>query len=112
MALFGEGVVHWPTLFSVGLFPIIVAVFFSLARNEERRMLEQFGKEFGAYRQRVPMFVPQWSQCRPFDRHSHTAAGRDYTPLRATKTDDFITFRYYFTLTHHGRLSRTQATAH
>src|SRR3546814_18620196 len=37
IALFGEGVVHWPTLFSVGLFPIIVAVFFSLARNDEDR---------------------------------------------------------------------------
>src|SRR3546814_6266103 len=76
IALFGEGVVHWPTLFSVGLFPIIVAVFFSLARNEERRMLEQFGEEFGAYRQRVPMFVPQWSQWRQFARHSNTAAGQ------------------------------------
>lgn len=24
IGLFGEGVVHWPTLFSVGLFPVIV----------------------------------------------------------------------------------------
>src|SRR3546814_17149399 len=47
IAIFGEGVVHWPTLFSVGLFPIFVSVFFSLALNEERRMLEQFGEGLG-----------------------------------------------------------------
>jgi protein-S-isoprenylcysteine O-methyltransferase Ste14 len=71
MALFGEGVVHWPTLFSVGMFPVIVAVFFGLARSEERRMLEQFGEEFRAYRRRVPMFVPRWGQWRELARQSN-----------------------------------------
>lgn len=76
IALFGEGVVHWPTLFSVGLFPIIVLVFILLARDEERRMLDRFGEEFRAYRQRVPMFVPRWGQWRQLVKRSNVAADK------------------------------------
>lgn len=65
IALFGEGVVHWPTIFSVALFPVIVLAYWLLARNEEKRVLAEFGDEYRAYRQRVPMFIPrigQWGQ--------------------------------------------------
>lgn len=59
IALFGEGVVHWPAMFSVGLFPIIVLVYALLARSEEKRMLEKFGDEYRIYRSKVPMFFPR-----------------------------------------------------
>jgi len=65
LGLFGEGVVHWPTMFSVGLFPVIVVTYALLARREERRMVEQFGKAYRAYQRRVPMFFPlrgHWRQ--------------------------------------------------
>jgi protein-S-isoprenylcysteine O-methyltransferase Ste14 len=65
IALFGEGAVHWPTLFSVGLFPIIVAAYTLLARKEEQKVIEQFGETYLAYRRRVPMFIPvkgKWRQ--------------------------------------------------
>ncbi len=65
LALFGEGVVHWPTVFSVTLFPIIVIVYVLLAYREERSMMETFGEQYRLYRQRVPMFIPsrrRWSQ--------------------------------------------------
>ena len=58
VALFGEGVVHWPTAFSVLIFPVIVLVYFLLARREETRVTEEFGDEYLAYRRRVPMFIP------------------------------------------------------
>jgi protein-S-isoprenylcysteine O-methyltransferase Ste14 len=58
LGLFGEGVVHWPTLFSVGLFPLIVLAYVLLARKEERRMVEEFGEPYRAYQRRVPMFIP------------------------------------------------------
>ena len=60
LALFGEGVVHWPTFFSVGLFPVIVVAYVLLARREEKQMIEQFGREYLEYRRRVPMFFPRW----------------------------------------------------
>lgn len=64
VGLFGEGVVHWPTLFSVGLFPIIVLAYTLLARSEEKRMLAKFGDEYRAYQKRVPMFLPRPGQWR------------------------------------------------
>ncbi|MDZ4142465.1 MAG: isoprenylcysteine carboxylmethyltransferase family protein [Methylotenera sp.] len=64
IALFGEGIIHWPTIFSIVLFPIIIVVYVLLARSEERSMLNQFGEEYRAYRLRVPGFVPRWGQWR------------------------------------------------
>ena len=73
LALFGEGFVHWPTLFSVGLFPLIVLAYYFLARKEERAMIERFGDEYRAYRSRVPMFIPRWGQWRRLARASQAA---------------------------------------
>ncbi len=58
VGLFGEGVVHWPTVFSVTLFPIIVFVYTRLAYREERDMIGKFGERYEEYRRRVPMFFP------------------------------------------------------
>ncbi|MDF1644994.1 MAG: isoprenylcysteine carboxylmethyltransferase family protein [Pseudomonadales bacterium] len=66
IALFGEGVVHWPTIFSVGLFPVIVFAYVMLARREEQHVLEEFGDEYRAYQKRVPMFIPRREQWREF----------------------------------------------
>jgi len=62
LALFGEGIVHWPTIFSVSLFPLIVFAYYLLARKEERQMVEKFGDVYRAYQLRVPMFVPRWGK--------------------------------------------------
>ena len=62
LGLFGEGIIHWPTLFSVAIFPIIVLAYYLLARSEERKVLEQFGDEYRTYQARVPMFIPQPGQ--------------------------------------------------
>lgn len=59
LILFGEGVVHWPTIVSVAAFPIIVASYTMLARKEERQMLAQFGQAYREYQRRVPMFIPR-----------------------------------------------------
>ena len=58
VGLFGEGVVHWPTIFSVTLFPIIVLAYVLLAYREERDMIGKFGERYEEYRRRVPMFFP------------------------------------------------------
>ncbi len=64
LALFGEGVVHWPTIFSLAAFPIVVIAYTLLARKEERQMTEKFGDEYREYQRRTPMFLPRWGDWR------------------------------------------------
>lgn len=74
IGLFGEGIVHWPTLFSVAMFPVIVLAYVLLARREERQMLERHGEAYRAYRRRVPMFFPRGGQWgRLFERPGSSA---------------------------------------
>lgn len=61
VVLFGEGVVHWPTVFSLTAIPIIVMAYVFLARKEERQMVKEFGDEYLEYQRRVPMFFPRRS---------------------------------------------------
>jgi len=70
LGLFGEGVVHWPTIFSVALFPIIVIAYTVLAYREEKRMLLQFGEQYRTYKEHTPMFFPGKSQWRKFVKFS------------------------------------------
>jgi len=66
IGLFGEGVVHWPTLFSVAIFPVIILAYYFLSRNEEKKVLEQFGEAYRAYQKQVPMFIPRSGQWKEF----------------------------------------------
>lgn len=68
IGLFGEGVVHWPTIFSVVLFPIIVVAYALLAYREERRMLGEFKEQYRVYKERTPMFFPGKREWRQFIR--------------------------------------------
>jgi len=80
IGLFGEGVVHWPTLFSVGLFPVIVLAYGLLANREEKRVAEQFGEEYLAYQRRVPMFLPLAGQWRRLVERSSVVDDKDEHP--------------------------------
>lgn len=64
IALFGEGVVHWPTIFSVVLLPLIILAYYFLARKEERDMVGHFRDKYREYMSRVPMFIPAWGKWR------------------------------------------------
>lgn len=63
LAVFGQ-LVHWPTIPTFALAPLIVLAYVHLARREESRMLERFGEAYVAYRERVPMFFPRWRRFR------------------------------------------------
>lgn len=82
LALFGEGVVHWPTVFSVTVFPLIVLAYTLLARREERAVIEQFGDEYRAYRERVPMFFPRMGQWKQLIARSNLAEDKSQHPVR------------------------------
>ncbi len=77
IGLFGEGVVHWPTLFSIGLLPIIVIAYFLLARNEEKRVTVEFGDEYLAYKMQVPMFFPRFGYWRKFIKRPSMIQDKD-----------------------------------
>ena len=63
LAIFGQ-LIHWPTILTLALFPLIVWAYIRLARREERSMVEQFGDAYRIYQQRVPMFFPRWGEWR------------------------------------------------
>jgi len=51
-------IIHWPTILTIIISPVIVWAFVDLARKEEARMIEEFGDEYRAYQRQVPMFFP------------------------------------------------------
>ncbi len=63
LAVFGQ-LIHWPTIVTLALFPVIVWVYVSLARKEEARMVERFGETYRDYQRRVPMFFPHLEEWR------------------------------------------------
>lgn len=77
IGLFGEGIVHWPTLFSVVMFPVIVLVYALLARREESKMVQEFGIRYEAYRRRVPMFFPKPNLWRQLVTSTNPVSGTD-----------------------------------
>jgi protein-S-isoprenylcysteine O-methyltransferase Ste14 len=58
IALFGQ-LIHWPTVVTLLLFPVIVGAYYHLARKEEKAMISKFGETYRAYMQSVPMFFPK-----------------------------------------------------
>ncbi|MFH7325791.1 methyltransferase family protein [Desulfurivibrio sp. C05AmB] len=65
LIVFGEGVVHWPTVVSGFAFLVIISAYTLLARKEEQQMLDKFGDEYRAYQQRTPMFIPRFGGGHP-----------------------------------------------
>lgn len=65
LAVFGQ-VIHWPTVITLLLFPMIVLAYVRLAKREESTLDERFGEEYQAYRQRVPMLLPRLRNWREF----------------------------------------------
>lgn len=63
MIMFGF-LLQWPTLPTLVMFPILVAVYVRLARREEEDALAIFGEAYRDYRQRTPAFFPHldWLQ--------------------------------------------------
>ncbi|CAD0264300.1 Isoprenylcysteine carboxyl methyltransferase [Pseudomonas veronii] len=65
LAVFGQ-VIHWPTVITLLLFPLIVWAYVRLAKREESALTERFGEEYQTYRQRVPMLFPRLRNWREF----------------------------------------------
>ncbi|MBW2147618.1 MAG: isoprenylcysteine carboxylmethyltransferase family protein [Deltaproteobacteria bacterium] len=61
--------IQWPTFATILMWPILMAMYYSLALREEREMVDQFGEQYLEYRSRVPAFIPS------FRAHDRTAYG-------------------------------------
>ena len=68
LALTGLGLaILWPRFLTIVLWTAMVGLYYALARDEERRMVAQFGDSYGDYMARVGMFVPRFVE-RGVDR--------------------------------------------
>ena len=63
IAIFGQ-LVHWPTILTLALAPVIGFAYVRLARREEARLINEFGAAYLEYRRQVPMLVPSWTGIR------------------------------------------------
>jgi protein-S-isoprenylcysteine O-methyltransferase Ste14 len=60
LAVTGLGLaILWPRFLTVVLWAVMVGVYYFLARDEERRMVSQFGDQYRAYMGRTGMFFPR-----------------------------------------------------
>ncbi len=53
---------QWPTLLTLGMFLILVYMYYRLAVREEQVMIAQFGDEYRRYKVRTPSFFPHLGQ--------------------------------------------------
>ncbi len=51
---------QWPTILTVAMFPILVIMYWRLAKFEEKESQKRFGKAWDDYAAHVPAFIPKW----------------------------------------------------
>jgi protein-S-isoprenylcysteine O-methyltransferase Ste14 len=51
--------VWWLTFITLALWPVVIIVYYRLAKKEEKEAEEQFGEEYLKYKQRVPGWIPR-----------------------------------------------------
>ncbi|MDT7040770.1 isoprenylcysteine carboxylmethyltransferase family protein [Candidatus Nitronereus thalassa] len=65
LAIFGQ-LIHWPTIPTLLLFPIVVWAYYRLAKKEEQGMMDKFETEYRNYQNAVPMFFPRMANWKRF----------------------------------------------
>ncbi|MFN4133246.1 MAG: methyltransferase family protein [Candidatus Hadarchaeales archaeon] len=50
--------IQWPTLLTLAMWPILVVMYYQLAKKEELELETRFTKDYQKYKHRVPMFLP------------------------------------------------------
>ncbi|MFA5804554.1 MAG: isoprenylcysteine carboxylmethyltransferase family protein [Melioribacteraceae bacterium] len=50
--------VHWPSIVTLALWPILIVMYTWLAKQEEKQALEEFGEDYIKYAKRTKRFIP------------------------------------------------------
>ncbi len=50
--------IQWPTIITLAMWPVLVLMYYRLAKREEKEAIEAFGERYEAYKQQTPMFWP------------------------------------------------------
>ena len=58
LVMFGF-LLQWPTVLTLAMFPVLVFMYWRLARSEERETEARFGPEYATYRRATPAFIPR-----------------------------------------------------
>jgi protein-S-isoprenylcysteine O-methyltransferase Ste14 len=53
----GGWLIHWPTIPTIIMWPILLFLYYNLAKKEEKEMARRFGEKYEQYKQNVPMFT-------------------------------------------------------
>jgi len=69
LVMFGF-LLQWPTVLTLLMFPILVAMYVRLARTEERESAGAFGDQWESYARRTPRFVPKLGWPGPVRHHA------------------------------------------
>jgi protein-S-isoprenylcysteine O-methyltransferase Ste14 len=59
IAIFLGFLLQWPTLLTLAMFPVLVAMYVRLAHREESEVRKAFGEEYERYAARVPRWLPR-----------------------------------------------------
>ena len=61
LVMFGF-LLQWPTILTLGMFPLLLWMYVRLAREEEREALQAYGVTYSNYAAHVPGFIPRLSK--------------------------------------------------
>ncbi|MCZ7380915.1 MAG: isoprenylcysteine carboxylmethyltransferase family protein [Candidatus Methanoperedens sp.] len=50
--------IQWPTIITLAMWPVLVLMYYRLAKREEREATEAFGERYEEYKRDTPMFLP------------------------------------------------------
>ncbi len=50
--------IQWPTIITLAMWPVLVVMYYRLAKKEEKEALEAFGEIYEEYKRHTPMFFP------------------------------------------------------
>ena len=63
LILFGW-LLHWPTLLTIILFPILIVIYYRLALKEEKELTTNFRTEYLKYMEQTPRFIPRFNRAK------------------------------------------------